>query len=101
MNEIRRPDRSTEEIARANEIVSRHPLPDFISRFEVQLGTMDGDPALYIYFYERPVRRESSAEEVFRRSEALGRLDAALLPELFDGFPDRLPYSFSRTEKDG
>ena len=43
-----------EIVAKAREVISRHPLPDFVTRFEVRLGEFDGDPAMWIEFKTLP-----------------------------------------------
>lgn len=93
MNEIKRPVRDAEEIARAREIVGRHQLPDFIVGFDIELGTMQDQPALYVVYSAAPFDGAPDVEEVLRRADAYGQIDQTILTELLHEFDDRLPYS--------
>lgn len=101
MNEIRRRDRDAEEIARARAIVERHGLPDFTSGFDVRLGVLDGEPALFVAYKESENERQPRMDEVLRRSEEYAKLDAAVMPELLDAFEDRMPFSIVEPETRG
>jgi hypothetical protein len=93
MNEIRPVERDAAELARARQIVSGHDLPDFITSFDVKLGLLEGEPALFVVYHEAVNKHHPRIDEVLRRSEELSRLDAVILPELLDAFEDRIPLS--------
>ena len=93
MNEIRRPVRDADEIARAREIVSRHELPAFIVGFDIELGVMEDQPALYVVYSTAPYDGAPEMDEVLRRADAYGQIDQLILTELLHEFDDRLPYS--------
>ncbi len=93
MNEIRRPIRDADEIARAREIVSRHELPDFIVGFDIELGVVEDQPALYVVYSAKPYDGQPEMDEVLRRADAYGQIDQIILTELLHAFDDRLPYS--------
>ncbi len=87
MNQIPKRDRYAEEVARIREIVARHPLPDFVTGFDVRLGEFDGDPAMWIAF--------KLAHDVTGPGPELSelqRLRQAVQADLFDNFDDRYPY---------
>lgn len=90
MNEIRRPDRDAEEVARIREIVGRHPLPDFVTGFDVRLGEYDGDPAVWITL----TLTGSDAlglDELQRRAKILLHVHNGLTDALLDK-QDRFPF---------
>ncbi|MDT7949904.1 MAG: hypothetical protein RQ966_00210 [Acetobacteraceae bacterium] len=93
MNDVRPPVRAAQEIARAREIVARHELPDFITGFEIELGEMEGEPALYVVYSAAPFDGAPGQDEILRRAEAYGQIDHVILTELLHAFEDRLPYS--------
>jgi hypothetical protein len=97
MNEIRRRDRDAEQIARARQVVSGHPMPDFISGFDVRLGESDGDPALFVIYWTRDDNENwlelFLSEEWERRAKEYRKLDDAVIPRLIDVLEDRYPYS--------
>jgi hypothetical protein len=80
-----------EIVAKAREIVSRHPLPDFVTRFEVRLGEFDGDPAMWIVYKTLP-EPPGWNPEVERRVPLIGALMEAVQPDLLNAFEDRFPY---------
>lgn len=92
MNEVRRPVREADEIARAREIVARHALPDFITSFDIKLGVLEDQPALYVVYSEAPYQGEPEIEEALRRADAYGQINQIILTELLHEFDDRLPY---------
>ncbi len=92
MNEIRRPVREAEEVARAREIVARHPMPDFVTDFDVKLAVVEDQPALYVVYSEAPYEGGPEIEEVLRRADAYSEINQIILTELLNAFDDRLPY---------
>lgn len=80
-----------EIVETAREIVSRHPLPDFVTRFEVRLGEFDGDPAMWIVFKMLP-GPPANSPEFERQVDGIGALKKSLQPDLLDAFEDRFPY---------
>jgi hypothetical protein len=101
MNEIRRPSRDAEEIARIREIVGRHALPDFVTGFDVQLGEFDGEPAMWIVFKSRG-RVPSTREGKEHRMAALTALRKAIHGDLLQQVSDRYPYyRFENSEQSG
>jgi hypothetical protein len=87
MNQIPKRDRYAEEIARIRDVVGRHPLPNFVTGFDVRLGEFDGDPAMWIAFklaHDVPGPGPEITE--------LQRLRQAVQADLFDNFDDRYPY---------
>ena len=93
MPETRYPVRAANEIARAREIVSRFELPDFITGFDIELGEMEGEPALHVVYAAAPFDGPPDMEEVLRRADAYGQIDQIILTELLHAFDDRVPYS--------
>ncbi len=83
----------------AREIVSRHPLPDFVTRFEVRLGEFDGDPAMWIVFKTLPAPPVGSST-FERHVDGIGALIAAVQPDLLDAFEDRFPYFRFETDRE-
>lgn len=83
--------RYDEIVAKAREIVSRHPLPDFVTGFDVRLGEFDGDPAMWIVFKTLP-EPPGWNPEVERRVPLIGALMDAVEPDLLRAFEDRYPY---------
>ncbi len=89
-----------DEIVRtAREIVGRHPLPDFVTGFDVLLGEFDGDPAMWIVFKTLP-EPPGWNPEVERRVPLMGALTDAVEPDLLDAFEDRFPYFRFETDRE-
>jgi hypothetical protein len=79
---------TTEDMRRVEEAVRRHPLPPFVTGFEVGYGNdYDGDPACWITF--KLVPNDWSPEQ---RVEALRKLMDAVRPDLMQVLQDRWPY---------
>ena len=88
-----------EIVAKAREVVSRHPLPDFVTRFEVRLGEFDGDPAMWIVYKtlpEPPIRTLAFEQRV----DGIGAVIAAVQPDLLEAFEDRFPYFRFETDRE-
>ena len=83
----------------AREIVSRHKLPDFVTRFEVRLGEFDGDPAMWIVFKTMP-EPPGWSPDFERRVDGIGALKKSVQPDLLDAFEDRFPYFRFETDRD-
>jgi len=81
------------------EIVGRHALPDFVTRFEVRLGEFDGDPAMWIVFKMLP-EPPGWNPEVERRAPLIGALIDTVQPDLLDAFEDRFPYFRFETDRE-
>ena len=80
-----------EIIRKVRGIVDREPLPDFILRYDVVPGDIDGDPAVWIKFTVAPEPRHINAE-IRRRIAAMDTLEARVKPEVFQAFDDVMPY---------
>ncbi len=88
-----------EIVAKAREIVSRHPLPDFVTGFEVRLGEFDGDPAMWIVYMTLP-EPPGMNPEVQRRVPLITALIKSVMPDLLDAFEDRFPYFRFETDRE-
>ena len=71
--------------------MGRHALPDFITGFEVRLGDIDGDPAMWIVFQTLPGPK-SWGPEAARHVSAMNSLQDGIMPDLLEAFEDRFPY---------
>jgi len=89
----------SEIIDTAREIVSRHKLPDFVTRFEVRLGEFDGDPAMWIEFKTLP-EPPGRSPDFERRVDGIGALKKSVQPDLLKAFEDRFPYFRFETDRD-
>ena len=83
----------------AREIVERHPLPDFVTGFEVRLGEFDGDPAMWIVYKMLP-EPPGWNPEVQRRVPLITALIKAVEPDLLEEFEDRFPYFRFETDRE-
>ncbi len=92
MNPIPRRDRYAEEVARIRKIVERHPLPNFVTGFDVRLGEFDGDPAMWIVFKTVGGGDELVGAEMDRRLDGREALRQAIQTDLLDAVDDRFPY---------
>ena len=91
MNQIPRRDRYAEEEDRIREIVGQHPVPSFVTGFQVRLGDIDGDPAVWIVF--KTIRdAEPEGEELERQVAQRSALRNAVHSELLDALDNRYPY---------
>lgn len=88
-----------EIVAKARDVVARHPLPDFVTRFEVRLVKFDGDPAMWIVFKTVP-EPPGWSPEFKRRVDGIAALTKAVHPDLLDAFEDRFPYFRVETDRD-
>lgn len=91
--------RHDEIIRKAREAVERHPLPDFVTRYEIEIGDFDGDPALWVRYKLRPGPMQQTAIEIDRQVIEMNHLVDAVMPDLLQTFEDRFPYF--RFETDG
>ena len=90
-----------EEIARkVRGIVESQPLPDFILRYDVVPGDIEGDPAVWIKFTVAPEPRHINAE-IHRRIAAMDALEARVKPAVFQMFDDVMPYFRYRPAHEG
>ena len=90
MNQIRKHDRTGEEIARIRSVVERSLLPDFVSSFDVRLGEFDGDPAMWIIFSSEPlpdVNEVSAGERARAMNELAHRVRSIILEDPESPFP--------------
>lgn len=79
---------TAEDVRRIEEAVRRHPLPPFVTGFEVEYGNdHDGDPACWITFKLIP---NGWPQE--RRTEALNDLMDVVRSDLMQILGDRWPY---------
>ena len=78
-------------IEKVREIVGRHPLPDFITGFDVRLGEFGGDPAMWIAFKMIPGPGRLTPETE-RRADEMAALQDQVFPALLAEFEDRWPY---------
>ena len=91
MNQIPKRDRYAEEIARIREVVARHPLPEFVTGFDVRLGEFDGDPAMWVVFFTNGVSG-LVGDRMVARSLALASLRHEVYTDLISEIEDRFPY---------
>ena len=91
MNEIRPRDREAEETHRIREIVSRHKLPDFVTGFDVKLGSFEGEPGAWITF-NLTDSDDVGLDELERRADLLVPLHEQLFDELVADMPERFPF---------
>ena len=91
--------RYDEIVNKAREVVSCHPLPDFVTRFEVRLGEFDGDPAMWIVF--KTLLAPPIGTPAFeQRVDGIGAVIAAVQPDLLEAFEDRFPYFRFETDRE-
>jgi len=83
--------RHDEVVERAKAVVGRHALPDFVHGFDVRLGDIEGDPAMWITFHmtPEPTKRVTATDS---RVLAIGALRRVLTPALLREFDDYYPY---------
>lgn len=80
-----------ETINKVREVIARHAFPDFIMGYDIRLGDIDGDPAMWLVFQTLPGPGHQDIE-VDRRISAMNALEGAMMPELLAAFDDRYPY---------
>lgn len=90
MSRVLRHDRQADEVALINEIVARHPLPPFVTGYDVRLGEFDGDPALWVE-YKLNADITSATPDRRERLDALERLRKGVQGDLLDAFDERFP----------
>lgn len=86
---------TAEDVRRVEEAVRSHPLPPFVTGFDVEYGDdHDGDPALWVLFTLRDggVPRTPRLEEVKPQIDEMNALVDAVRLDLFQILPDRWPY---------
>lgn len=91
MNEIRRVDRTAEEIARIREIVGHRAFPDYVTGFDVELGEYYDEPAAWITLRltgDHPVQWD----ERKARADAMRLLIHGLTSDLLAADDSRYPY---------
>ena len=91
MNETRRPGTDRDEIDRIRQVVARHPLPDILTGFDVGLGDIEGDPAMWITFH---TVGDPPPDEAGKKARAalLHSVKRAVRADLLDHFQHRFPY---------
>ena len=86
---------TVEDTRRVEETVRKHPLPPFVTGFDVEYGDdYSGDPALWVLFKLRDggVPITPRLEEIQPQIDEMNRLVSAVRSDLLDLFPDRWPY---------
>ena len=86
---------TAKDVQRIEETVRSHPLPPFVTGFDVEYGDdYSGDPALWVLFKLKDggVPITPRLEEVQPQMDEMNRLVSAVRSVLFDLFPDRWPY---------
>ena len=91
MNEIRRIESETDEIARMRAMMERFPLPDFVVGYTIELGEFDEEPAVWVRF-ETTHRFPESREQGMAIGKQLSELSTSARSYLRDNFPSRYPY---------
>ena len=91
MNQIPRRDRYSEEENRIREIVERHALPDFVTGFDVRLGDIEGDPAMWIVFRTDGDLKPNDPE-LPRWIAEIHALETAIKHDVFTSDEERFPY---------
>ena len=89
MNQILKPDRDAEEIARIRAIVARHALPGLVTGFDVQLGEFNGDPAMWVKFHtvEEAPGTEAFEQQIAQMSALRESVQTDLLADIDNRFP--------------
>lgn len=96
MNEIRRPQREADELAAIRLIVERHPAPDFVVGFDIELGIYLNEPAAWIVF-ERLGDDGLDADELRARARRMNEFTAGLQSDLLRSGDSRFPFFESRS----
>lgn len=87
---------TAEDVRRIEETVRRHPLPPFVTGFDVEYGDdHDGDPALWVLFKlkEGGVPVTPRLEEIRPQIDEMNRLVSVVRSDLVDIVPDRIVYA--------
>ncbi len=85
-----------EDMRRVEEAVRRHPLPPFVTGFDVEYGDdHDGDPALWVLFKlkEGGVPITPRIEEIRPQIDEMNRLVSDVRSDLVGIVPDHLVYA--------
>ena len=86
---------TVEDTRRIEETVRRHPLPPFVTGFDVEYGDdHDGDPALWVLFKLKDggVPKSARMEDIKPQIAEMNNLAAAVRSDLLEVVPDRLAY---------
>ena len=89
MDQGHRRNREADEIARAREIVARHPMPAFVTGFDIRFGEYDGDPAMWVTF---KVDRGTPPAPPEQLLPELNVFRSAVHADLLEEFETRYPY---------
>ena len=82
--------RHDEVLQKARETVGRHPVPDFVTGFHVQLGEdFYGDPVVQVVFDVLPAAARQTMVDMRRRGNAMNALEDDVLTDLLKTFEDR------------
>lgn len=90
MNQINHRTQDGEQIARIRDVVSRHPLPEMVTGFDVALGEFDGTPGIWVSFFVRG--EEVGGIAAGGRTQKLFELERAVNRDLLDTFEDHYPF---------
>lgn len=85
---------TAEDMRRVEEAVRQHPLPDYVTGFDVEFGEFDGDPALWVWFKLRNggSPSEERVEEVRSHLDELNALASEVRTDLLRLDLGRWPY---------
>lgn len=83
--------KQSEIVDKVRAIAGRLPLPDLITDFDVRLGDINGDSAVWIVFKTLP-GPTSWGPKAERTVRAMNVLHDGLRPDLLEAFEDRFPY---------
>ena len=78
-------------LRKVQDVIAPLALPDFIMGYDIRLGDIDGDPALWLVFLTLPGPRHQDPE-VDRRVAAMNALERVVMPKLLAAFEDRFPF---------
>ena len=83
-----------EDVRRVEDVVRKHPLPDYITGFDVEFGEFDGDPAMWVRFKMRDSGPPSAAriEELRSHFNEMNALAMAVRMDLLRLGLDHWPY---------
>ncbi len=87
---------TAEDVQRVEETVRRHPLPPFVTGFDVEYGDdHDGDPALWVLFKlkEGGVPITPRLEDIQPEIDEMNQLVSVVRSDLVDVVPDRIVYA--------
>jgi hypothetical protein len=95
---------TAEDVRRVEDAVRKHPLPPFVTGFEVEYGDdHDGDPALWVLFKLKDggVPKSTRVEDLKPQIDEMNALVAAVRPDLLEAAPDRLAYVRFTSDRSG